>query len=394
LEVKFVFKKTDVGEIPEDWDVVQLADLKPFVTSGSRGWAYYYSERGDLFVRITNLSRASIYLDLTDCKFVKLPPEAREGVRTQLKEHDVLISITADIGMVGYVDANVPSPAYINQHIALVRFDSAKTSGKFVSYFLASEKPQKLFRAATDTGAKAGMSLLTVQKIQTALPPLSEQRAIAEALSDVDALIDKQDQLIAKKRDLKQAAMQQLLTGKKRLPAFHGEWVEVRVDKFAPLQRGFDLPTSQIQRGEHPVVYSNGVRNHHAIFMVKAPGVVTGRSGTIGNVHFIEQDFWPHNTALWVTDFKNNNPKFVFYFLTRIGLERFGTGSGVPTLNRNDVHEFRITVPPTSAEQTAIAEVLSDMDTELAALEQRREKTRALKQAMMQQLLTGKTRLL
>ena len=141
------------------------------------------------------------------------------------------------------------------------------------------------------------------------------------------------------------------------------------------------------------MVYSNGVQNYDATFMVKAPGVVTGRSGTIGNVHFVDQDFWPHNTTLWVTDFKGNDPKFVFYFLTSVGLERFGTGSGVPTLNRNDVHEYRVTVLSSLAEQTAIAEVLAEMDAELAALAQRRTKTRALKQAMMQELLTGKTRL-
>ena len=220
-----------------------------------------------------------------------------------------------------------------------------------------------------------------------------EQRAIAGTLDDVDALIGSLDQLIAKKRDLKQSAMQQLLTGQKRLPGFHCAWEVKRLDNFAPLQRGFDLPTSQIQKGDYPVVYSNGVQNHHLQFMVKGPGVVTGRSGTIGNVHFVEQDYWPHNTALWVTDFKDNDRKFVFYLLTSLGLERFGTGSGVPTLNRNDVHEFRVSVPTLSAEQTAIAEVLSDMDAELAALEHRREKTRALKKGMMQELLTGRTRL-
>jgi type I restriction enzyme S subunit len=127
--------------------------------------------------------------------------------------------------------------------------------------------------------------------------------------------------------------------------------------------------------------------------MVKVPGVVTGRSGTIGNVHFVDEDFWPHNTALWVTDFKSNDPKFVFYFLSNVGLERFGTGSGVPTLNRNDVHEFQVCVPATSSEQTAIAEVLSNMDAEIATLETRLEKTRALKQGMMQELLTGRIRL-
>jgi type I restriction enzyme S subunit len=120
---------------------------------------------------------------------------------------------------------------------------------------------------------------------------------------------------------------------------------------------------------------------------------VTGRSGTIGKVTFVEGSFWPHNTALWVTSFRANSPKFIFYLYTKIDFERFATGSGVPTLNRNDVHAFEVSMPPTTEEQTAIASVLSDMDAELSALEARRDKTRALKQAMMQELLTGKTRL-
>ena len=104
VEVKSGYKRTEVGVIPEDWQVAQIGNLKPFVTSGSRGWASYYSDRGSLFVRITNLSRETIYLDLNDSKFVSLPPNAKEGTRTQLQEEDVLISITADIGIVGYVD--------------------------------------------------------------------------------------------------------------------------------------------------------------------------------------------------------------------------------------------------------------------------------------------------
>jgi len=183
------YKLTEVGLIPDDWQVAQVGDLKPFITSGSRGWAVYYSDRGSLFVRITNLSRDTIYLNLEDTQFVNLPPAASEAARTRLNEHDVLISITADIGIVGYVDSHVPPPAYINQHIALVRFDTSRTSGKFVSYFLASDKSQRLFRATTDLGAKAGMSLLTVQKLQLALPSLPEQQAIAAALGDMDAEI-------------------------------------------------------------------------------------------------------------------------------------------------------------------------------------------------------------
>ena len=193
-----------------EWKLTTIGDLKPFVTSGSRGWAPFYAEKGELFVRITNLWRDSIYLDLTDSKFVQLPPGANEGVRTQLKEHDVLISITADIGIIGYVDESVPSPAYINQHIALVRFDADQLCGKYVAYFLASEESQRVFRASTDNGAKAGMSLIGIQKIGLMLPGLQEQEWIATCLSSLDALIAAETQKLEALKTHKRGLMQQL----------------------------------------------------------------------------------------------------------------------------------------------------------------------------------------
>jgi type I restriction enzyme S subunit len=166
-----------------------------------------------------------------------------------------------------------------------------------------------------------------------------------------------------------------------------------QIGSFAPLQRGFDLPSRARRPGPHPVVYSNGILNFHNEYRVKGPGVVTGRSGTIGAVTFIEQDYWPHNTALWVTNFNSSDPKFVFYLFQHIGLERFATGSGVPTLNRNDVHSFEVLVPPSVNEQAMIAAVLADMDADINGLESRLTKAHALKQAMAQALLTGRIRL-
>jgi type I restriction enzyme S subunit len=226
------------------------------------------------------------------------------------------------------------------------------------------------------------------------LPPTkAEQEAIAEALSDADALIESLEKLLAKKRHIKQGAMRELLTGKRRVPGFTAKWIEKPLSDVAPLQRGFDLPNALLEPGTHPVVTSNGILNYHAHFQVKGPGVTTGRSGTIGTVIFVESDFWPHNTSLWVTSFKDNDPKFIFYLYTFIGLERFATGSGVPTLNRNDVHEFKTTVPSTKAEQAAIAAILTDFDADLSALEAKLTKARLIKQGMMQELLTGKIRL-
>ena len=171
------------------------------------------------------------------------------------------------------------------------------------------------------------------------------------------------------------------------------DWASKAVREVAPLQRGFDLPTSRIRTGPHPVVYSNGVLRHHHRAMVKGPGVVTGRSGTIGKVHFVAKDFWPHNTAFWVVSYRGNDPKFVYYLYSHIDFSRFLSGSGVPTLNRNDVHQYLTSIPPVS-EQCAIAAALSDVDELIGSLDALIDKKHVIKQAVMQQLLTGKTRLL
>lgn len=169
-------------------------------------------------------------------------------------------------------------------------------------------------------------------------------------------------------------------------------WGIKKLSEVAPLQRGFDLPTGKIKKGSYPVVYSNGISNYHNEFKVKGPGVITGRSGTIGKVHYADGNYWPHNTALWVTDFKDNNPRFIYYLYTYVNLEKFATGSGVPTLNRNDVHSFEVLVPSCS-EQKSIAEALSDTDNLILSLEKLIDKKKKIKQGAMQQLLTGKKRL-
>ena len=170
------------------------------------------------------------------------------------------------------------------------------------------------------------------------------------------------------------------------------EWEVKRIGDFAPLQRGFDLPTDRIVKGIYPVVYSNGILNFHNEYKAKGPGVVTGRSGTIGKVTYVEQDYWPHNTSLWVTDFKNNNPKYVFHLYKYLDLSKFASGSGVPTLNRNDVHAAKIAVPPIE-EQCRIVSVLSLWDTAIEKQNALIEKLTLRKRGLMQQLLTGKKRL-
>ena len=170
-----------------------------------------------------------------------------------------------------------------------------------------------------------------------------------------------------------------------RFKGYTDEWEQRKVKNIAPLQRGFDLPTSQMEEGVYPVVMSNGIGGHHSQYKVKGPGIVTGRSGTIGKLHYIEDDYWPHNTTLWVTDFYGNNQKFIYYMYQCLDLSRFSTGSGVPTLNRNDVHDEVVCIPSVG-EQKKISDYLTNLD-HLITLHQRKcEETKKLKKYMLQKM--------
>ena len=390
-EVPVGYKKTEVGVIPEDWECGRLGDLTTHVGSGitpSGGERVYVAE-GIPFLRSQNVGWG--VLELADLTFITDELHA-SFAGSEIEESDVLLNITgASIGRSAVADITV-ARGNVNQHVCEIRTDPKRLDPHFLNSYLLSAAGQRQIDSYQAGGNRQGLNYGQIRSFLIPRPTLSEQRAIAETLSDVDGLLAALEALIAKKRAVKQAAMQQLLTGKTRLPGYCGAWETKQLGEIAPLQRGFDLPTSQIRTGSYAVVYSNGVFQHHERAMVKGPGVVTGRSGTIGKVHFIEKDYWPHNTALWVTSFQENDPKFIYYLYTHINLVQFLSGSGVPTLNRNDVHQHLIACP-SRPEQRAIAAVLSDMDAEIAALERRRDKARVVKQGMMQQLLTGRVQL-
>ena len=381
---------------PDDWRETSIGEYEPFVTSGSRGWAAYYSNHGDLFVRITNMDRQSIALDLDDSRFVSLPPSETEGVRTQLREGDVIISITADIGIISFIGSDVPSPAYINQHISLVRFKPEIICSKFVAYFLAHWPTQRWFRSITDQGAKAGINLDAVRNIKLVVPPTTEeQRDIATALSDVDALLDGLDRLIAKKRDIKQAAMQQLLTGKTRLPGFEGEWEVKRLGDICSMKSGEGITSANIdQHSKFPCYGGNGLRGYTETYTHEGDYSLIGRQGALcGNVVRVSGKFFASEHALVVTPSPDTDVDWLSIMLDRMSLNQYSESSAQPGLSAAKLLVLDMIWPLAKEEQAAIATLLSDMDTEIEALEKRRAKTADLKQAMMQELLTGRTRL-
>ncbi|WP_444901759.1 restriction endonuclease subunit S [Microbulbifer sp. SSSA007] len=166
-------------------------------------------------------------------------------------------------------------------------------------------------------------------------------------------------------------------------------WLNGQVKDFLFLQRGFDLTKKDAIDGNIPVISSSGFAYFHNESKVKGPGIVTGRKGSVGPVYLINEDFWPHDTTLWVKDFKGNNIKYIEYFLKYLRLERLDEASSVPTLNRNNVHGIKCVFPPLP-EQKKIAQILSTWDKAIDTTEELLANSRQQKKALMQQLLTGK----
>ncbi len=268
-----------------------------------------------------------------------------------------------------------------------------------------------------ETGGIPQLTGVQFAKYLVALPSLEEQRAIATALSDVDTLLAKLDQFITKKRDLKQAAMQQLITGQTRLPGFHGEWEVKRLDSLADIRSGGTPSTTEPRfwDGDIPwctptditalngrkylaetarMITQLGLKTSSAE-MIPAHSVVITSRATIGECAINAVPVSTNQGFKNFVPFATTDVDFLYYLLgtQKQGFISLCGGSTFLEIGKTQLSAYKVRLPSTKSEQTAIAEVLTEMDAELAALEQRRDKTRALKQAMMQELLTGRTRL-
>lgn len=209
-----LYKESPLGWIPKEWEVATLGAVSEFVTSGSRGWGAFYSEDGPLFIRIGNLTREHPNLRLDNVVHVH-PPASSEGQRTRLIEGDLLISITADLGIIGIVPPNV-GEAYINQHIALVRIDKRLANSRWVGHLLGAPRAEARVRRLDDPGAKAGLNLPTVRAFPIVLPLRYEQDEAVRRLDAADDLIRRKRASAQKLNLLKRGLMHDLLTGRVR----------------------------------------------------------------------------------------------------------------------------------------------------------------------------------
>ncbi len=389
---------SEVGVIPEEWKVKILDDLIDRLESGvsvNSVEGENLSYLNDKCILKTSAVFAGCFKPSESKKIA-----ARDIKRARLspRRDTILISRMNTpqlVGECGYVGADFPN-LYVPDRLWMTRFyPKAQVCPQWLSLLLSTQKyREKIKDSATGTSdSMKNISKDSLLSLEIPFPLLPEQEAIASALRDVDDLLDAQNALVAKKRDLKTAALDELLTPKRRLPGFLGEWEEKTLGEVLKVRHGKSQVQVAEQNGPFPILASGGEIGRANTFLYDKPSVLIGRKGTIDRPQYMETPFWTVDTLFFTEVFPSSDAKFLFYLFQTVPWRDFNEASGVPSLNASTIEAIQFKAP-LLAEQKAIAEVLSDMDAEIASLEAERDKTRQLKSAMMDELLSGRTRLL
>ena len=417
VEMKSGYKMTEVGVIPEDWEVCELrnhlvlltdydangsfADMASnVVTTTGNGYAWY--------VRATDLEQQS---SLSEVKYVD-EKSYRFLRKSTLYGGEVLLAKRGEIGKVYYFQMKTKR-ATLAPNLYLLKLKDTINSYFLFSLFKSTfgQNLLKSINASTSLGA---IYKDDVKGLNILIPPFEEQASIATALSDVDSLISALTKKIEKKKAIKQGLMQQLLTGKKRLPGFGDVWDVVQLkgiisefivpmrDKPTALTgpipwcriEDFDGKYLKKSLSNQGVDLNTVSKMNLKIFPVNT--LLVSCSAHLGRCAIVKQKLVTNQTFIGLVPSDRIDVEFLYYKMSREdkNLNNMATGTTISYLSREQFENYEILIPSSKAEQTAIANILSDCDSEIAALEEKRDKYKEIKQGMMQQLLTGKIRLI
>ncbi|WP_272571384.1 restriction endonuclease subunit S [Providencia sp. PROV254] len=389
------YKQTEVGVIPEDWETKPLGALVE-IYSGDSPSKFQFSTKGIPYFKVEQLNNGSVYADTTP----------------------YFIQSSKKI-LAGSVIFPKRGVSILSNKIRVLKYDAFMDTNLMALTCLHGLNELYLYNQLTYRGLNSVADTTSIPQINNKhiipyiipLPSKLEQAAIANALSDVDLLLSGLEKLIAKKQSIKTGTMQQLLTGRTRLPQFalredgskkgtkQSELGEIPEDwEVAPfgntlaIRHGKNQKAVENPNGTVPIFATGGQIGWADQYLWNKPSVLIGRKGTIDKPRYSDNPFWTVDT-LFYSEIKDcANPKFIFYKFCMIDWMQYNEASGVPSLNASTIENV-LTSLPLKKEQTAIATILSDMDEEIQALKQRLSKIRQIKQGMMQELLTGKTRL-
>lgn len=409
MNIKTGYKQTEIGVIPEDWEVKKISECTDYVDY--RGKTPKKTTMGRFLVTAKNIRAGYIDYEISK-EYVSEDEYSSTMKRGVPLIGDILITTEAPLGNVALIDREDIALA---QRVIKYRANVNLLNYGYLKHYFLSEKFQKILDDNSSGSTAKGIKGSVLHKLPIILPPLPEQTAIAAALSDVDALMGELDKLIAKKRDIKQATMQQLLTGKKRLAGFSGEWEVKRLGEIGESLIGLTYKPSDVTNDGVLVLRSSNVfegslRFDDNVFVnseiperiiVKTGDILicvrNGSRDLIGKCAKIDERVEGMTFGAFMAVFRTEIYDFIFHQFQSDVIKRQiheHLGATINQITNKSLNSFFVPIPPTKEEQTAIATILSDMDAEISQLEARRAKTAQLKQGMMQELLTGRIRLI
>lgn len=389
------YKETEVGVIPEDWEVKRLGEVAE-IKGGKRmpkGRSLTTEETSYPYIKVSDMYYGGVSLEEIEYVPVDVFPSIKNY---RIFKEDIFISVAGTLGIVGKIPTDLDG-ANLTENAD--RITNITCERDYLFYYLMSSNVQNIIQNERTVAAQPKLALTRIRNFLIVLPKSkSEQKAIAEALSDIDELIAAIEKLIAKKQKIKQGTMQLLLTGKKRLPGFTGEWGKDKIRDLALITTGSRNTQDSVKEGKYPFFVRSSTVERINSYSYDGEAVLTAGDGVgTGKVfHYINGKFDFHQRVYKISDFDERIDGYFFYmffsqnFLSRI--MSMTAKSSVDSVRMKMITEMEIPLPPLP-EQRAIAQILSDMDAEIEALEKKLEKYRLIKAGMMEKLLTGEVRL-
>lgn len=421
--VKPGYKQTEIGVIPEDWDIEKLINLSD---GGMQNGTFYECSRKGTGVYFLNVGNLYETAPVTTQALERFDATKDEIDRFRVKNGDLFFTrssiVPSGIAYCNWYKDTDDKVTVFDSHVVRFKTDTNKVDPMYLYLQCVSQASRRYFISNAKVATMTTIDQSQIGNCLIPVPPVTEQANIAEAVSDIDGMISMLDGLVSKKKAIKQGAMQELLTGKKRLPGFSGEWSNFNLMKhskikarigwqglkkseyldsgYALLVTGTDFNDGRVEWDSCHYVTRDRYDQDRNI-QIQNNDILITKDGSLGKAALVQGLSKPAtlNSGIFVIRPLQNayDPVFVYHILSSFVfknfLDKLSAGSTIIHLYQKDVGKFEFLLPPTIEEQKAIAAVLSEMDADIAALEEKLAKYRQVKQGMMQQLLTGKIRL-
>ena len=392
MEIKKGYKMTDVGVIPEDWEVKSIGDI--CVVKDGTHQTPNYTYFGIPFYSVENISNN----DFSNVKYISEEEHIILSSNSKIEKGDVLMTRIGSIGCCKYIDWEVKASFYVS--LALLKFQDDECARYFTHYSETNLFKDEIEQNSLQFAVPQKINLGNIPKIRIILPSiLKEQQAIADALTKVDNLIMSLSKVIEKKKLIKKGAMQKLLSGEMRLDGFEGEWIKIKLGDISSIKTGSRNVEEHSANGKYPFFVRSKEVMKINTFSYDEEAILVPGEGGIGEIfHYVNGKFDVHQRVYKISDFNDKvNALFIYWYMIIFFGEYAKENTvkaTVDSLRLPTFTDFICYLPATKAEQTAIADILTTMDNEIEALEKERDKYKCIKQGMMQQLLTGKIRLI